>query len=56
MRLIVTLFTSAQAYVDMGAKAYEARFNSRRLKYYTKALKDMGYKVKPLEAAEQQAA
>jgi transposase len=55
-QIIYRLVCYGQAYVDMGAKAYEARFNSRRLKYYTKALKDMGYKVKPLEAVEQQAA
>ena len=33
-----------------GHTAYENRFNSRRLKYFTKALKEMGYKVKPLTA------
>ncbi len=45
-----------QAYIDIGAKAYEAQYNNRRLKFYTKALKDMGYKVKPLEAEQAKAA
>ena len=49
-QIIYRLVCHGQAYIDIGAKAYEARFNNRRLKYYTKALKDMGYKVKPLAA------
>ena len=55
-QIIYRLVCFGQAYVDIGSKAYEARFNSRRLKYYTKALKEMGYKVNPLEAAEPEAA
>ena len=51
-QIIYRLFCYGQKYIDIGAKAYEAQFNSRRLKYYTKALKQMGYKVKPLKAAE----
>jgi transposase len=51
-QIIYRLVCHGQAYIDIGAKAYEAQFNNRRLKYYTKALKDMGYKVKPLTAAE----
>ena len=38
-----------QDYVDTGAEAYEARFNNRRIKFYTKALNAMGYKVEPLQ-------
>jgi transposase len=55
-QIIYRLVCYGQAYIDIGAKAYEAQFNNRRLKYYTKALKDMGYKVKPLAAEEVQAA
>ncbi len=55
-QIIYRLVRYGQAYIDIGAKAYEAQFNNRRLKYYTKALKDMGYKVKPLETAEAEAA
>ena len=55
-QIIYRLVCYGQAYIDIGAKAYEAQFNNRRLKYFTKALKDMGYKVKPLAAAESIAA
>ena len=55
-QIIYRLVCHGQAYIDIGAKTYEAQFNNRRLKYYTKALKDMGYKVKPLAAAVAQAA
>jgi transposase len=55
-QIIYRLVCHGQAYIDIGAKAYEAQFNNRRLKYYTKALKDMGYKIKPLAAAQAKAA
>jgi hypothetical protein len=55
-QIIYRFVCHGQAYIDIGAKAYEAQFNNRRLKYYTKALKDMGYKVKPLAAAADLAA
>jgi len=55
-QIIYRLVCHGQAYIDIGAKAYEAQFNNRRLKYYTKALKDLGYKVKPLETVESEAA
>ena len=55
-QIIYRLVCHGQAYIDIGAKAYETQFNNRRLKYYTKAIKDMGYKVKPLAAAQSQAA
>ena len=55
-QIIYRFVRYGQAYIDIGAKAYEAQFNNRRLKYYTKALKDMGYKVKPLATAEAQTA
>ncbi len=51
-QLIYRLVRYGQAYVDAGAKAYENRFNQRRLKFYTKALNDMGYNVEPLATAE----
>jgi transposase len=51
-QLIYRLVRYGQAYVDAGAKAYETRFKQRRLKYYTKALNDMGYNVEPLATAE----
>ena len=49
-QLIYRLVRYGQAYVDAGADAYEARFTHRRLTSYTKALKEMGYKVEPLTA------
>jgi len=49
-QIIYRLVCYGQAYIDIGAKAYEAQFNNRRLKYFTRALRDMGYKVKPLTA------
>ena len=55
-QIIYRLVCHGQAYIDIGAKAYEAQFNNRRLKYYTKALKDMGYKIKPLAAEQAKAA
>ncbi len=55
-QIIYRFVCHGQAYIDIGAKAYEAQFNNRRLKYYTKALKDMGYKIKPLAAAQAKAA
>ena len=50
-QLIYRLVRYGQAYFDTGAQAYEARFNQRRLKYYTKALNAMGYNVEPLSTA-----
>jgi transposase len=47
-QLIYRLVRYGQAYVDTGTEAYDARFNQRRLKFYTKALKSMGYAVQPL--------
>lgn len=51
-QLIYRLVRYGQAYVDAGAEAYEARFTHRRLTSYTRALKEMGYKVEPLTAQE----
>ena len=45
---IYRLVRYGQAYFDIGAETYEARFNHRRLKFYTKALNAMGYNVEPL--------
>ncbi len=49
-QLIYRLVRYGQAYLDAGVDAYESRFNQRRLKSYTNALKEMGYKVEPLAA------
>jgi transposase len=51
-QLVYRLVRYGQAYVDVGARAYEARFNQRRLKFYTKALNNMGYNVEPLSTTE----
>lgn len=51
-QLIYRLVRYGQAYVDTGIEAYEARFNQRRLKSYTKALNAMGYNVEPLKTKE----
>ena len=51
-QLIYRLVRYGQAYVDTGAEAYEARFNKRRIKFYTKALNAMGYNVEPLQTKE----
>jgi transposase len=51
-QIIYRLVCYGQSYIDIGAKAYENRFNSRRLIHFTKALKDMGYKIEPLAAEE----
>ncbi len=53
---IYRLVCYGQAYVDIGAEAYENRFKQRRLKHYTQSLKNMGYKVEPLTTAEAGAA
>jgi transposase len=44
-QLIYRLIRHGQAYVDTGAEAYEARFNHRRTRFYTRELTAMGYKV-----------
>jgi len=49
-QLVYRLLRHGQAYVDEGAAGYEARWNQRRLKSYTKALNEMGYKVELLTA------
>jgi transposase len=46
-QLVYRLVRYGQAYIDTGAQAYEARYNQRRLKFYTKALNAMGYDVEP---------
>jgi hypothetical protein len=48
-QLIYRLMRYGQAYVDIGIEAYEARFNQRRIKSYTKALNAMGYNVEPIK-------
>ncbi len=48
-QLVYRLIKYGQAYVDTGADFYEARFKQRRLASYTKALKEMGYKVEPVQ-------
>lgn len=49
---IYRLICYGQAYVDVGAKAYEERFNQRRLRFFSKSLNEMGYKVEPLTTQE----
>ncbi len=49
-QLIYRLVRYGQAYVDTGSDVYEARFAQRRLARYTRALKEMGYKIEPLAA------
>lgn len=49
-QIIYRLVCYGQAYVDAGAEAYNARFDQRRLNFYTNALKTMGYAVNPLPA------
>jgi transposase len=51
-QLVYRLIRYGQAYVDEGAEVYEERFNQRRLESYTQTLKDMGYKVEPINAGE----
>ena len=55
-QIIYRLVCYGQAYIDIGADAYENRFKQRRLKHYTQTLKNMGYKVEPLTMAEAAAA
>jgi transposase len=49
-QLVYRLIHYGQAYVDVGSDAYEVRCKERRLKSYTRALKEMGYRVEPLAA------
>jgi transposase len=49
-QIVYRLMCHGQAYVDTGADLYEARFAQRRLASYSKALKEMGYKIEPLAA------
>ncbi len=49
-QLIYRLVRYGQTYVDTGSEVYEARFTQRRLATYTRALKEMGYKIEPLAA------
>jgi transposase len=51
-QLIYRLLRYGQAYVDEGIDNYESRFKQRRLASYTKALKEMGYKVELLAKQE----
>lgn len=51
-QLVYRLVRYGQAYIDAGQEVYEARFNQRRLRVYTKALKSMGFDVQPLTAQE----
>jgi len=46
-RLVYRLIRYGQAYVDIGAKAYEEHFNQRRIKAYASALREMGYTIEP---------
>jgi hypothetical protein len=47
-QLVYRLIHYGQSYVDVGAKAYEARCAQRRLSSYARALNELGYKIEPL--------
>ena len=51
-QLVYRLVRYGQAYIDMGAQVYEDRFNQRRVKFYSKTLKAMGYNVEPVSGKE----
>jgi transposase len=55
-RITYRLVCLSQAYINIGPQTYEPQFNNRRIKYYTKALKSMDYKIKRLETTESVAA
>ena len=50
--LVYRMVCYGQAYVDTGLEAYEARFNKRRVNYYTNYLKSQGYEVIPIKTEE----
>jgi transposase len=47
-QLVYRMVRYGQVYVDTGATAYNARFDQRRLNFFTKVLNTMGYAVQPL--------
>lgn len=51
-QMIYRLVVYGQTYIDIGEEAYEARFNKRRLKYFSKVLKNMGFIIQPISAPE----
>jgi transposase len=55
-QIIYRMVKYGHGYVDIGAEAYEARFNNRRFEFFSKALNEMGYKVEPLTGSEEVAA
>ena len=52
-QLVYRLVRYGQAYIDTGAQAYEDRVNHRRLKFYSKILKAMGYNVEPAASGKE---
>lgn len=46
-RLVYRLIRYGQDYVDIGEKAYEEHYLKRRIRTYTNALMEMGYKIEP---------
>lgn len=49
--LVYRLLRYGQAYVDIGEKAYDARFQTRRLQSLNASAKHLGYALTPLESA-----
>ena len=45
---IYRLVSYGQAYTDSGAATYEAQFNQRRIAYYTKVMKNIGFRIEPI--------
>jgi hypothetical protein len=52
-QLVYRLVRYGQDYIDTGAQAYEDRVNQRRLKFYSKTLKAMGYNVEPAASGKE---
>ena len=49
--LIYRMLRYGQDYVDQGVEAYEEQFKKRRLHSLITTAKQMGYEIKPLDAA-----
>jgi hypothetical protein len=52
-QLVCRFVRYGQDYIDTGAQAYEDRVNQRRLKFYSKTLKAMGYNVEPAASGKE---
>ena len=47
-QLVYRLVRYGQAYIDIGIEEYEKRFTQKRLKSYARALRELGYTLKPI--------